>query len=258
MTEHAQKETALQAVGHRGLTLSTIQDISRAADMLIQAGLVQNRPKDKAEAIVRIQAGLELGIGWTQAVRWIAVFNGHACVFGDLGIALGRSSGLLEDCAEQLEGEGDDLTATCSLRRVGQVTPIVGEFSVADAKKAGLWGKSGPWTNYPRRMLMWRARSWAYRDGFADVLAGLPFREEAMDLPPEHGGGGGGGPREVAIEPLSGGGGGLLPPREGEAVAENFPAAEDAPASAETPQDLDTSEDVPGLRDERESGADLF
>src|SRR5262249_49394 len=34
---------------------------------------------------------------------------------------------------------------------------------------------------YPRRMLMMRARSWALRDGFADVLRGLSIREEVED-----------------------------------------------------------------------------
>ena len=52
-----------------------------------------------------------------------------------------------------------------------------------DAKRAGLLGKKGPWTEYPQRMLQMRARSWALRDGFADVLKGLSVREEAQDIP---------------------------------------------------------------------------
>jgi hypothetical protein len=59
----------------------------------------------------------------------------------------------------------------------------VGRFSVADAKRAGLWGKSGPWTQYPRRMLQLRARGFALRDAFPDVLKGLVTAEEAQDYP---------------------------------------------------------------------------
>jgi hypothetical protein len=57
------------------------------------------------------------------------------------------------------------------------------QFSVADAKRAGLWGKSGPWTQYPRRMLQLRARGFALRDAFPDVLKGLVTAEEAQDYP---------------------------------------------------------------------------
>jgi hypothetical protein len=52
---------------------------------------------------------------------------------------------------------------------------------VAEAKKAGLWGKQGPWTQYPRRMLQMRARGFALRDAFPDVLRGLVTAEEAAD-----------------------------------------------------------------------------
>ena len=54
---------------------------------------------------------------------------------------------------------------------------------MADAKRAGLAGKSGPWTQYPRRMLQMRARGFALRDAFPDLLRGLVTAEEAMDYP---------------------------------------------------------------------------
>ena len=53
----------------------------------------------------------------------------------------------------------------------------MGEFSVEDAKRAKLWGKSGPWQQYPERMLLWRARSFAF-DLFSDALCGLYLKEE--------------------------------------------------------------------------------
>jgi hypothetical protein len=57
------------------------------------------------------------------------------------------------------------------------------EFSIEDAKRAGLLGKSGPWQQYTARMLTLRARAFALRDKFADVLKGLSMAEEAMDIP---------------------------------------------------------------------------
>ena len=53
-----------------------------------------------------------------------------------------------------------------------------------DAKRAGLWGKPGPWTQYPRQMLFNRARAFAYRHAFADALFGVGFREEEEDAAP--------------------------------------------------------------------------
>jgi len=52
------------------------------------------------------------------------------------------------------------------------------------AKTAGLLGKQGPWTQYPRRMMQMRARSWALRDVFPDVLRGMPIAEDIMDIEP--------------------------------------------------------------------------
>jgi hypothetical protein len=54
---------------------------------------------------------------------------------------------------------------------------------VADAKKAGLWGKAGPWQQYPGRMMALRARGFALRNAFADALRGLITAEEAQDYP---------------------------------------------------------------------------
>jgi hypothetical protein len=56
-------------------------------------------------------------------------------------------------------------------------------FSVADAKRAKLWGKSGPWTQYPKRMLAMRARGFAIRDAFPDAMRGMITAEEAQDYP---------------------------------------------------------------------------
>ena len=39
-----------------------------------------------------------------------------------------------------------------------------------------------PWYKYPKRMLQMRARSWALRDTFADILAGFSTVEEARDI----------------------------------------------------------------------------
>ena len=74
--------------------------------------------------------------------------------------------------------------AVCVARRKGRA-PVTVRFSVEDAKRAGLWGKQGPWQAYPKRMLQMRARGFALRDAYPDVLKGLISVEEAQDYPEE-------------------------------------------------------------------------
>ena len=82
------------------------------------------------------------------------------------------------------EGAGDALTAVATLTRGDTGKQFVRRFSLADAKRAGLLGKAGPWQQYPQRMISHRARSWAIRDGAADALMGLQVAEETSDYGP--------------------------------------------------------------------------
>ena len=85
-------------------------------------------------------------------------------------------------CEDVIETTTENV-ATCTVIRRGQ-TPVERSFSEEDAKRAGLWGKQGPWTNYPKRMLQMRARGFALRDSFPDALRGMALAEEAQDTPP--------------------------------------------------------------------------
>lgn len=129
-----------------------------------------------------IARGMEIGLAPMQALSNIAVINGRASLWGDALPALMQRAGHHIDV--QIEGEDDQMKAVAKLVRGDTQMEIVREFSVADAKKANLWGKRGPWETYPKRMLMHRARSWAVRDGAADALMGLQIAEEVQDYQP--------------------------------------------------------------------------
>jgi hypothetical protein len=99
-------------------------------------------------------------------------------------MALVQASPVCEDVEEYFENEGTpNPIAVCVAKRKGR-KPVVAKFSVEDAKRAGLWGKTGPWQAYPKRMMQMRARGFALRDQFADVLKGLMTIEEATDHTP--------------------------------------------------------------------------
>lgn len=160
-----------------------IDQAYRLAGIIASANMAPKSYNRAADAImVAIIHGSEVGLPPMAALQSIAVINGMPTIWGDGALGLVRSSGLLEDISETIEGEGEAMVATCVAKRVGQATPIVGRFSVFDAKKAGLWNKQGPWNQYPKRMLQMRARSWCLRDGFADVLRGLRLTEEVRDM----------------------------------------------------------------------------
>lgn len=133
-------------------------------------------------ALVRIQAGLELGLSPIWSLCNVMFFNGRPAVWGDALMGLVQGHKDCEDVSETIEGSGDQLEATCTVQRKARL-PVKRTFSVADAKKAGLWDKQGPWKTYPKRMLQMRARSWACRDSFADALRGIGVVEELRDVP---------------------------------------------------------------------------
>jgi hypothetical protein len=144
-------------------------------------------PKDfkgKPEScMLAIQHGSEVGLSPMQSLQSIAVINGRPTIWGDAALALVQSSPVCEYVKEYIEGQGDSLTAVCEAKRRGYPAPTVSRFSMADAKRAGLAGKSGPWSQYPERMLALRARGFALRNAFADALRGLITAEEAQDYP---------------------------------------------------------------------------
>ena len=138
-------------------------------------------PKDfkgkPGNCLIAMRWGAELGLKPMQAMQNLAVINGRPALWGDAVIALVRSSPLCEFVIETDDGN----TATCRVKRRGEPEQSR-SFSMADAKAAGLSGKSGPWTQYPKRMLQMRARAFALRDVFPDVLRGMPIAEEVMDM----------------------------------------------------------------------------
>jgi len=161
------------------LAPQSMEEAFRFAEMLSKSNLV---PKDFANnagnILVAVQWGAELGLQPMQAMQNIAVINGRPSLWGDSVIALVKASPLCEYVTESV----DDSGATCKVKRKGEPEQVR-YFTVDDAKKAGLWDKQGTWTQYPKRMLQMRARSWALRDVFPDVLRGMPVAEELMDMP---------------------------------------------------------------------------
>lgn len=168
----------------RGLALASFDDAFRFSKMVAASDFAPKDFKGKPEScLLAIQHGSEVGLSPMQSLQSIAVINGRPTIWGDAALALVQASPVCEYVREYTEGDGDNLTAVCEAKRKGYPAPTISRFSMADAKRAGLAGKSGPWSAYPARMLALRARGFALRNAFADALRGLITAEEAQDYP---------------------------------------------------------------------------
>ena len=161
------------------LTPSSLKEAMEYAQIIANSTIVPKNYQGKpGDILVAVQMGAELGLKPIQALQNIAVINGRPSVYGDALLALVQAHPSFEDVKEAFDEKTN--TATCMVKRKNQDEYTV-SFSSEDAKKAGLWGKAGPWSQYPKRMLQMRARSFALRDKFADALSGLIMAEEAQD-----------------------------------------------------------------------------
>lgn len=176
--------TALQPQQQRGfaLTPQSLDEAMQFAGLMAKSSII---PKDyqgnPGNILIATMWGQEIGLAPLQAMQSIAVINGRPSIWGDAMLALVRGSGLLEYIKEDPTDEG----CTCTLKRRGDQFEVARTFTPEDAKRAGLWGKPGPWQQHTKRMMQMRARAFALRDAFADVLRGVHIGEEAQDLPTE-------------------------------------------------------------------------
>lgn len=172
------QKAALMA-GSRPMAIvpESIEQVWRLSELMSRSGLAPKDLDSPEKCAVAILHGLEVGLSPMQAVQKIAVINGRPTIWGDAALGLVKASGLCEDISENIRGEGDQMCAVCAVKRTGEMEKVR-EFSVDDAKQARLWGKVGPWQQYTKRMLQMRARGFALRDVFPDVLGGMYIREE--------------------------------------------------------------------------------
>jgi hypothetical protein len=166
----------------------TFAELVKYAELISTSDLVPKDFKGKpANVMLAMQWGIEIGMSPVQSLTSIAVINGRPGIFGDAAKALVEASPLCEFVKESFtrDSAGNITAAVCVSKRRNRPEQSTTTFTIADAKLAKLWGKEGPWTQYPSRMLQMRARSWSLRDNFADVLRGIGIVEELQDIPGE-------------------------------------------------------------------------
>lgn len=190
----------------------SFEDVVRLARLAIIAGMIkpqkigwgenqETEPPEatEARATMIVLQGMELGLPPMMAIQLLAMINGRIVAHSEAvpGILLSRGFKIKQEYVGGDPGQ-DTFAARATLTRPdGQV--FVAEFSVADAKIAGLWspqekitkkGKNGAyqvdndsaWHKYWKRMLWARALGFVSKDGGADALKGIMVREEMDDF----------------------------------------------------------------------------
>lgn len=156
-------------------------EVIKIAEFFQASELIPNSFRGKpADIVLAWQTGAELGLSPTQSLKGIAVINGKTTIYGDTAMALVRGSRACEYVKESFDKS--NMTATCTSKRRGEDHENTTTFSMEDAKTAKLWGKTGPWSQYPNRMLQMRARAFNLRDTFADLLSGMDIYEDVQDI----------------------------------------------------------------------------
>lgn len=157
-----------------------------------------------SRAMQAMQLGMEVGLPPAQAIQSVLIMNGVGTIWGDSQLGLVLGSGMAEYVKEYIENEpmlldsdkpNPKYTWVCETKRRGVSEPYFGRFTIAEAQKAGLWGKTSQygkastWVTHPQRMGKYKARAFCLRDVYADVLKGLchsqeEFEGETIDVTP--------------------------------------------------------------------------
>lgn len=158
---------------------SNFNEAERFANLISQSDFAPKDYKGKpGNVLVAMQFGYEIGLKPMQALQNISVINGRPAVWGDAALGIVRAHPSCKMVKEWMEGSIKDNTAVayCEITRGSE--KVTRSFSIDQARRAGLIGKAGVWQVYPERMLQMRARGFAVRDAYPDLLKGMYLQEE--------------------------------------------------------------------------------
>lgn len=160
----------------------------RIARGLMESGCLPKQLNTVPKVLMAQQFLRQLGLPDIACLSRVCIINGSYSLFGEGPKAICQPE--IEDFEEfwfdkdykSIEFVNKNLNAEaygafCRVKRKGIPTETQRTFTVDDAKKAKLLGKAGPWTEYPKRMLQMRTRSWALKDAFPDRLMGFAIAE---------------------------------------------------------------------------------
>lgn len=160
---------------YRGETAYTLEETLSLGKVLASSGFFSDS-RDAAQAVTKILAGRELGIGAIAAMTGIYIVKGRVTMSANLMAAQIKRSGRYTYRVARLDDTGCELVFFEGGQEIGRSS-----FTAADAKAAGLWGSSDPWKKTPRNMLFARAMSNGAKWYTPDIFAGPVYTPDELD-----------------------------------------------------------------------------
>ncbi len=139
-------------------------DIMKLGEVLTQSGYFQDA-RQAAQAIVKVLAGQEIGLGPIASMTGIYIIKGRVTLSANAMAAVIKNSGKYDYRIIELDNEHCKIEFHQGDEKVG-----LSEFTLEDAKLAGLIKDT--WQKFPRNMLFARALSNGAKWFCADVFAG--------------------------------------------------------------------------------------
>lgn len=167
------------AMTGQGVQFSTVDEAFRMAEAIIQSGMA---PKgDNAQAVVvKMQAGMELGMTPVQSMQSFVVVNGRLTMYGEAALGKIRASGVCEHLIVGNDGDGDARCGFVEFKRRDMAEVQRVTFTWAEAKRAGLTNKD-TYKAWGDDMLTWRAVGRFAKRYCSDVLKGFEVTQNAAN-----------------------------------------------------------------------------
>jgi hypothetical protein len=151
----------------------SLAELMQAGAILAKSGFFPDA-KSEAQAVAKVLAGAELGIGPVASLRGIDVIEGKLALSAGLVAALIKRSGRYDYRVVEQSDTRCELAFLERGRPLGSVS-----FSLDDAKRAGLISKQ-PWQRYPGDLLFARAITRGGRRFCADLFIGGVYTPEEL------------------------------------------------------------------------------
>ena len=161
------------ALARREPAQLVLDDVMKVGKVMYTSGLFSD-VKSEAQAIVKIMAGHEMGIGPFESMRGIIMVKDKMAMLAGLIGAQIKRSGRYDYRVVELTDDACTIAFYQQGQEIGK-----SRFTLADAKTAGLLANP-TWAKYPRNMVFSRALSNGARWYTPDVFGGPIYTQDEL------------------------------------------------------------------------------
>lgn len=166
----------IQEPGKSYFNLQAWKAMEGMAKVFIASGAMPKHIQNGSQLMVIMQTGRELGMMPMESVNSLYIINGRVAMQSQAMLTKVLGSGIKLQWLEETDKK-------CVVKFSGLGRPdYISTFTIEEATQAGLTSKGGPWKQYPKIMLRWRALALGARVFCPDVIQGLHTVEELANV----------------------------------------------------------------------------